>query len=146
CSALFDIKLNFLNFVVLPIGIGIGADYIINVLKRRQIAGDQQLFRVLVETGGAVVLCSLTTVVGYLALLMSINRAVKSFGLAAAVSELTTVLAAVLVLPAVLFWMAKKPPRPRAESSVDLRTYERLTPPPPADPVPAPPPSTPPAA
>lgn len=144
--ALFDIKLNFLNFVVLPIGIGIGADYIINVLKRRQIAGDQQLFRVLVETGGAVVLCSLTTVVGYLALLMSINRAVKSFGLAAAVSELTTVLAAVLVLPAVLFWMAKKPPRPRAESAVDLRTYERLTPPPPADPVPAPPPSTPPAA
>ncbi len=102
--ALMDIKLNFLNFVALPIGIGIGADYIINVLKRRQIEGRLDLYRVLIQTGGAVVLCSLTTTLGYLALLLSINRAVKSFGLAAAVGEVTTVIAAVLVLPAILFW------------------------------------------
>lgn len=106
--ALFDIKLNFLNFVALPIGIGIGADYVINVLKRRQIEGRLELYRVLVQTGGAVVLCSLTTTLGYLALLLSINRAVKSFGLAAAVGELTTVIAAVLVLPAILFWRLKR--------------------------------------
>ena len=105
--ALREIKLNFLNFVALPITIGVGADYAINVMKRREIEGDEHLYRVLVQTGGAVVLCALTTTLGYLALLLSINRAVKSFGLAAAVGEIATLLAAMLLLPAILFWRAR---------------------------------------
>ncbi|MGE0324442.1 MAG: RND family transporter [Polyangiaceae bacterium] len=106
--ALLGIKLNFLNFVSLPIGIGVGADYCINVMKRRELMGDRDLQRVLVETGGAVVLCSLTTTLGYLVLLTSINRAVQSFGLAAAIGEITTIAAAVLVLPAALKWRAMR--------------------------------------
>ena len=106
--ALRDIKLNFLNFVALPISIGVGADYALNVMKRREIEGDDNLYRVFVETGGAVVLCSLTTTLGYLALLLSINRAVQSFGLAAAAGEVTTLLAAMLVLPGALFWRAQR--------------------------------------
>ena len=105
--AMLSIKLNFLNFVSLPIGIGVGADYCINVMKRRELMGDKDLHRVLVETGGAVVLCSLTTTLGYLVLLTSINRAVQSFGLAAAIGEITTILAAILVLPAVMHWKAE---------------------------------------
>lgn len=106
--ALRHIKLNFLNFVALPITIGIGADYAINVMKRRELDPGEDLYRVMQQTGGAVVLCSLTTQLGYFALLLSINRAVKSFGLAAAAGEITTLLAAVLVLPAFLFWQAKR--------------------------------------
>jgi hypothetical protein len=68
---------------------------------------------VFVETGGAVVLCSLTTTLGYAALLLSINRAVQSFGLAAAVGEVTTLAAAMLVLPALLFWHARGAARER---------------------------------
>jgi hypothetical protein len=63
---------------------------------------------VVVETGGAVVLCSLTTTLGYLALTLSINRGIVSFGLSAAVGEIACVLAAVLILPAFLFWMADR--------------------------------------
>ena len=37
----------------------------------------------MVETGGAVIACSMTTLSGYLALLMSVNGAVRSFGLTA---------------------------------------------------------------
>lgn len=106
--ALRNIKLNFLNFVALPISIGVGADYVVNVMKRRQLEGDSQLYRVFVETGGAVVLCSLTTTLGYIALTLSINGAVRSFGLAAAVGEITTLAATMLVLPAFLFWRAKR--------------------------------------
>ncbi len=106
--AIRDIKLNFLNFVALPISIGVGADYVVNVMKRRQLEGDSQLYRVFVETGGAVVLCSLTTTLGYIALTLSINGAVRSFGLAGAVGEVTTLMAAMLVLPALLFWRAKR--------------------------------------
>lgn len=123
--ALRHIKLNFLNFVALPITIGVGADYVINVMKRRDIEKPEDFFRVLLQTGGAVVLCSLTTQLGYFALLLSINRAVKSFGLAAALGEITTLLAAVLILPAFLFWgqqrkaqkAASLPPAAKVEAS-----------------------------
>lgn len=103
-----DIKLNFLNFVAVPITFGIGADYAVNMMRRFRIEGEKELRQVVVETGGAVVLCALTTVLGYTALMFSLNRAIVSFGMAAAVGEVTTLLAAVLVLPAALFWRARR--------------------------------------
>ena len=102
------IKLNFLNFVALPISVGVGADYALNIMKRRELTDDASLSKALVETGGAVVLCSLTTTLGYVALMFSMNGATQSFGLAAAAGEVATVLAAVLFLPAILFWMSKR--------------------------------------
>jgi predicted RND superfamily exporter protein len=99
------LKLNFLNFVAIPITIGVGADYAVNVMQRYQLAGGE-MKRVVVETGGAVILCSLTTMFGYSALTLSINRAVQSFGVAAAAGEICCVLTGVLVLPAVLLWRA----------------------------------------
>ncbi|GMV14347.1 MAG: MMPL family transporter [Polyangiaceae bacterium] len=102
------IQLNFLNFVTLPITIGIAAEYAHNLMQRVRIEGPDKLYSVVVETGGAVVLCSLTTTIGYLALMLSINRGIVSFGLAAAVGEILCVLAAVLFLPAFLFWKAQR--------------------------------------
>ncbi|HWZ90256.1 MAG TPA: MMPL family transporter [Polyangiaceae bacterium] len=104
------IKLNFLNFVALPISVGVGADYALNIMKRRELTDDAGLTKGLIETGGAVVLCSLTTTLGYVALMFSMNGATQSFGLAAAAGEITTVLAAVLFLPAILFWLMKRKP------------------------------------
>lgn len=98
------LKLNFLNFVALPITIGVGADYAVNVMQRYRLAGGV-MRRVVVETGGAVVLCSLTTMLGYFALTLSVNRAVQSFGVAAAAGEICCVLTGVLVLPACLVWL-----------------------------------------
>ncbi len=45
--ALRHIKLNFLNFVALPITIGVGADYVINVMKRRDLERREEFYRVL---------------------------------------------------------------------------------------------------
>ncbi len=101
-------KLNFLNFVTLPITIGIGAEYAHNMMQRYRIEGPSRIYHVAVETGGAVILCSLTTTIGYLALTLSINHGIHSFGLSAAVGEITCVLAAVLVLPASLFWLEQR--------------------------------------
>ncbi|MHB8894913.1 MAG: efflux RND transporter permease subunit [Candidatus Geothermincolia bacterium] len=101
-------KLNFLNFVALPISIGVGADYAVNLLERYRLLGPNHIRRVLRETGGAVVLCSLTTTLGYLALTFSANRAIVSFGIAAAAGEISCILAAVLVLPALLEWRARR--------------------------------------
>jgi len=112
-----DIKLNFLNFVALPISVGVGADYALNIMKRRELTSDAQLSKAMVETGGAVVLCSLTTTLGYVALMFSMNGATQSFGLAAATGEVATVLAAVLFLPAILFWLMRRKPQPAAQTS-----------------------------
>ncbi len=104
--AALDIKLNFLSFVAVPVGIGVGADYCINTMKRYELTGYEGLEQMLVETGGAVTVCALTTILGYVALMGSINRAVSSFGLVAAVGEVGGLLAVMLVLPAMLRWRA----------------------------------------
>ena len=52
------------------------------------------------ETGSAVALCSLTTIIGYSSLLLSRNRALRSFGLFADIGEITCLVAALVALPA----------------------------------------------
>jgi predicted RND superfamily exporter protein len=95
-----DVKINFLNFAALPITFGIGVDYAVNVAQRYRADGGQDILAVLRTTGGAVVLCSLTTMLGYVALLGSHNRAIRSLGTIAVVGEVSCLLAAVIVLPA----------------------------------------------
>lgn len=107
--ALLHVKINFLNFIALPITFGIGVDYAVNIVQRYMREGAGGALVAVEETGGAVVLCSLTTMLGYLALVGSENFAVRSMGIAAVIGEVTCLLAAVLVLPAVLLWQDKKP-------------------------------------
>jgi len=109
---LFDIKLNFLNFIAIPITFGIGVDYAVNLVHRWRISEPGQLVTIVRETGGAVILCSLTTILGYLALLQSVNPAVRSFGLVAVLGELTCLLAVVLLLPAFLMLAERWRERP----------------------------------
>jgi predicted RND superfamily exporter protein len=106
--AIADMKINFLNFIAFPITVGIGVDYAINVVHRWRIEGPGHVPDIIHETGGAVVLCSLTTTLGYLALLQSVNAAVRSFGAAAVIGEMACLLAVVVVLPAVLIWIERR--------------------------------------
>ncbi len=96
------VHLNFLNFAALPITFGIGVDYAVNVMQRYHADGDKSIIEALRTTGGAVVLCSLTTTLGYFALVGSHNQAIRSLGTVAVVGEICCLMAAVLVLPA--FW------------------------------------------
>ena len=53
-------------------------------------------------TGAAVALCSLTTIIGYGALLVADNQALRSFGGMAILGEFACIAAALLLLPAAL--------------------------------------------
>jgi predicted RND superfamily exporter protein len=110
---LLKVKLNFLNFIALPITFGIGVDYAVNIVKRYRENPQAGPLGVLRSTGGAVVLCSLTTILGYLALLGSKNQAVHSLGLLAVLGEVCCLLAAMLVLPAILLLLRRRAPAPR---------------------------------
>lgn len=101
-AALLGIKVNMLNFVALPITFGIGVDYAVNVYRRYEQEGPGAMGKVLWSTGGAVALCSLTTIIGYSSLLFADTRALNSFGLLAVVGEVTTLAAALLWMPALV--------------------------------------------
>ena len=101
-AALLGLKVNFLDFVALPITLGIGVDYAVNVVARARAAGAGDLGSILSTTGGAVVLCSWTTTVGYASLLLSSNAGIRSFGITAILGEATCLVAALVLAPALL--------------------------------------------
>ena len=100
-----QLKLNFLNFIALPITFGIGVDYAVNVVQRYRQNPEAGPLAALHASGGAVTLCSLTTSLGYIALLGSKNQAVHSLGLLAVLGEMTCLIAAMLVIPSVLTFL-----------------------------------------
>jgi uncharacterized protein len=69
-------------------------------MQRYHADGSDDILLALRTTGGAVVLCSLTTMLGYFALVGSQNQGIRSLGEVAVVGEVCCLAAAVLVLPA----------------------------------------------
>jgi len=102
---------NFLDFIALPITLGIGVDYAVNVVTRERAEGPGRARAALATTGGAVALCSWTTMIGYGSLLLSPNAGIRSFGMTAILGEATCLLVALSVAPALLSALAPRPPR-----------------------------------
>jgi predicted RND superfamily exporter protein len=100
-AALLHLKINFFNFIVYPITFGIAVDYGANVAARVHERGGRVL-DALAEVGPAVALCSWTSIIGYGSLLISLNRALRSFGQYAMIGEVTTIFTALVLLPALL--------------------------------------------
>ena len=53
-------------------------------------------------SGSAVFVCSLTTIIGYGSLLVSDNLAIKGFGTASLIGEVTSLVSALVLVPALL--------------------------------------------
>ncbi|HMG24304.1 MAG TPA: MMPL family transporter [Kofleriaceae bacterium] len=111
--AVFDLKVNFLDFVALPITLGIGIDYAINVAHRHDHEPDP--IKTLRTSGSAVFVCSLTTIIGYGSLLISENMAIRGFGQASLIGEVACVTTALVLVPALLA-LRHKPPVGASES------------------------------
>jgi predicted RND superfamily exporter protein len=103
-AAALGLRLNMLNFIALPITFGIGVDYATNIFQRRRLDHATAIADVVRTTGGAVALCSLSTIIGYSSLLIARNQALISFGVLADLGELACLAAALFPLPAVLRW------------------------------------------
>lgn len=98
--ALLNIKINFFNFIAIPTTFGIGVDYGVNVYQRYKWEGPGSLPKVLKTTGGAILLCSLTTIIGYFTLIIAKNQALVSFGWIGIIGEVTCLAAALIFIPA----------------------------------------------
>jgi predicted RND superfamily exporter protein len=97
--ACVGLKITFLDFVALPITLGLGIDYAINVADRAAKSDPVVALR---STGGTVFVCSLTTIIGYASLLVSDNLSIRGFGLASLIGEITCVIAALVLVPAII--------------------------------------------
>ena len=118
-AGLFRLKVNFLDFVALPITIGIGIDYSVNIINRARAEPDTPQGRLeSARTASAVALCSYTTVVGYGSLWFSSNKGIQGFGYAAMLGEATCLSAALLIAPALARLIAAPPSR-RSSASKD---------------------------
>ncbi len=95
-------KLNFSNFIAMPITFGIAADYSINLLRRYQSENNPDPRPAVLGSGGAVALCSGTTIVGFGSLLIAQNRALFSFGVMAVAGEIACLTTAVILLPSAI--------------------------------------------
>jgi uncharacterized protein len=120
-AALAGEKINYVNFITLPITFGIGCEYPFNVYDRtRMLGGD--VSEALSRVGGAVALCSFTTMVGYGSLLFADFQALQSFGRLAVFGELACLTGALLVVPAVLALVRPGRFVPPATTGRDLRS------------------------
>lgn len=108
CS-LLRLRINFLDFVALPITIGIGIDYAVNLCSRSLAEGRGKARWALQHAGGAICLASYTTIIGYGSMLLSSNKGIRSFGHAAILGEATCLIAGLIVAPMLLdvFWPAR---------------------------------------
>ncbi len=107
--ALLGLRVNFLDFVALPITLGLGIDYAINVAHRHDHDEVPDPIATLRTSGSAVFVCSLTTIIGYGSLLASDNLAIRGFGTASLIGEIACVFSALVLVPAILALKSRKP-------------------------------------
>jgi len=102
---LFGPKLNFFNLVVLPAMLGIGNDDGIHLVHRYRERGKGSIMKVLRSTGEHCTIASLTTMIGFFGLLFSFHPGLRSIGQLAVIGAVTTLMAALLFLPALIQWI-----------------------------------------
>lgn len=102
---LFGPKLNFFNLVVLPAMLGIGNDDGIHLVHRYRERGKGSIVKVLRSTGEHCTIASLTTMIGFFGLLFSFHPGLRSIGQLAVIGAVTTLMAALLFLPALIQWI-----------------------------------------
>ncbi|MFQ5678366.1 MAG: RND family transporter [Gemmatimonadota bacterium] len=120
-------KLNFFNIVVLPSIVGIGVDSGVHIYHRYLEEGSGSLPIVLRNTGLAIAMTTLTTIVGYSGLILARHPGLRSIGRLAVIGLLATFVAAVVLLPAILQLLERRQVRERAEAVLPGAPVERGT-------------------
>lgn len=99
--AAFDIEFNFMNVFVGLMLVGTATDYAVYMLQRYDEAPDEFPVNAL-ETGRAVVLAALMSIVGFASFAISHYPGVRSIGYASVVGIALSCLASITLLPALL--------------------------------------------
>lgn len=109
--AALGLQMNFMNVFVTTMIIGIGVDYGVHAVHRYREVNDHghgDLGAGLTETGKAIVVAALSTVVGFGSMATSRYPGLQSTGIVAVLGALATALVAITLLPAYLALREKR--------------------------------------
>ncbi len=95
----WSINFNVVNFVALPMSVGIGAVYGVHALHRMRELNDETLLSS--STGPALLLSGITTVVGFASLMTAHHRGLASLGFIISVGVAVNFIVSLVFLPAV---------------------------------------------
>lgn len=99
---MMGLKLNFFNIVVLPAMLGIGNDDGIHLVHRYQELGKGSIMKVIRTTGEQCTIGTITTMIGFVGLLLSFHPGLRSIGEIAFIGLVTTLFASIILLPALI--------------------------------------------
>jgi predicted RND superfamily exporter protein len=102
CMALFDVRMNIANLIVIPLFMGMAIDNGLHLVDRALESTRTGEQRVTQSTGKAVVLSTLTTIVGFGSLMVAHHAGIFSFGLLLALAVTCNLIAVFTVLPLLL--------------------------------------------
>lgn len=99
---LMDIRFNLANLVILPLILGIGIVNGIHIIHRYREETDKETTVLSKSTGQAVVLSSLTTMIGFGSMMVADHQGIYSLGLILTIGVGCCMVASITFLPAVL--------------------------------------------
>ena len=105
---IFKIKFNYINIVAFPLIIGMGIDDAIYMMQHYFENSDRNLFAVLKQTGKAMILTSLTTMMGFGSLIYTQHKGLMSLGIIVFIGMGACLVYSLFVLPGLLSICAKK--------------------------------------
>lgn len=94
-----DIRISMVNFVGVPIVLGIGVDVMIHLIHRLKEEGPGRIMKSLATTGFASALGTSTTVVAFAALSFASSQGVRSLGLLVLLGESSVTVAGLVLVP-----------------------------------------------
>ncbi|HYA41154.1 MAG TPA: MMPL family transporter, partial [Syntrophobacteraceae bacterium] len=95
---------NLANSIFMPLVVGAGVEYGVIILHRWK-EGQEGYGRLPFSTGKGVILAAMTTTIGFGALMISNHRGIFSLGFVAWAGSICVLLAALLILPAILYFI-----------------------------------------
>ncbi|HEX6984085.1 MAG TPA: MMPL family transporter, partial [Planctomycetaceae bacterium] len=121
--ALLGQSFNAANLIVLPLILGIGVDNGVYVVHNYRSQRGKQ-FTLDASTANAMLITSLTNIIGFGSLMIAAHRGLFGVGLVLSVGVACTLFVSLTTLPAILSWLTKEPRAKAAKKGRDLEEEE----------------------
>lgn len=106
--SLFDIKINIINAIGLPLILGMGVDDGVHIIHRYSLEGTNKVRTIFTTTGKAVLITSVTSFLAFGSLGFAKYRGLASLGITLAIGITTCWIATVTILPALITFIDKR--------------------------------------
>jgi predicted RND superfamily exporter protein len=117
---LLGLSFNFANLVAVPLIVGVGIDNGVHVIHRVRLEGRAGMDVVLRHTGRAILISSLTTMIGFGSLALASHRGLESLGMLLLLGVGSCLVASIVVLPNLLVVLGQVHPKRRTPNCSSL--------------------------